>query len=108
MLSALRANRALSRALPIKRASNLRTSCRKFSTEAPPPPPKGSSNSLLYTGIGAAAVGGLAWYFYSASDSAKETGTSIKSGIQSVKAAANFVPTQADYQKVRGTQDACG
>lgn len=75
---------------------------RKYSTEAPPPPPapKGS-NTTLYAGLGAAALGGVAfWIYASSSDSAKTAGTAVKSGVQSAKVAANFVPTKADYIKV--------
>jgi cytochrome c peroxidase len=91
--AALRVNRAIPRALPLKRVSSLRTSFRNFSTEVPPPP-EASSNTFLYTGIGAAALGGAAWYFYTNSDSAQES-------VQSTKVAANFVPSKGDYQKVR-------
>ena len=70
---------------------------RKYSTEAP----KSSSNTLLWVGLGAAAVGGVAWYIYSFEDVAKGAETALKSGVQSGKVAANFVPTKEDYQKVR-------
>ena len=76
---------------------------RKYSTEVPPntPAPK-SSNTLLIGGIAAAAIGGAAfWVYTSNSSSAKEAGTSIRSGVQAAKAAANYVPTKEDYQKVR-------
>lgn len=84
---------------PIPKAQ-LRTSFRKFST--PPPPPKAKSNTALFAGLGAAAVGGIAFYLYSSdSATAKEAGTLAKSGAQIAKAKANFTPTQEDYQKVR-------
>lgn len=70
---------------------------RKYSTEAP----KSSSNTFLWVGIGAAAVGGVAWYIYGSDDAVKGAETALKSGAQSVKVAANFVPTKEDYQKVR-------
>lgn len=70
---------------------------RKYSTEAP----KSSSNTLLWAGLGAAAVGGVAWYIYSSEDTIKGAETALKSGVQSGKVAANFVPTREDYQKVR-------
>lgn len=47
-------------------------------------------------------IGGVAFYVYtSSSDTAKEAGSAARSGAQAVKVAANFVPTKADYQKVR-------
>jgi cytochrome c peroxidase len=55
---------------------------------------------LLWTGIGVAAVGGAAWYIYGSGDAFKRAETGLKSGVQSVKVAANFVPSKADYQKV--------
>lgn len=70
---------------------------RKYSTEAP----KSSSNTLLWAGLGAAAVGGAAWYIFSSEDAVKSAETTLKSGVQSAKAAANFVPSKDDYQKVR-------
>lgn len=79
---------------------------RKYSTEAPPPPPPApkGSNTTLYAGLGAAALGGVAfWIYASSSDSAKTAGTAVKSGVQSAKVAANFVPTKADYIKVRAS-----
>jgi cytochrome c peroxidase len=48
-------------------------------------------------------VGGVAWYFYSASDTVRGATTSIKSAVQSGKVAVNFVPTKGDYQKVCGS-----
>jgi len=75
---------------PFSKTWQFRSSSRKFST--PPPPPKAThSNTRLYAGLGAAvAVGGLAFYFFSASDSAK-TLTQTK---------ATFSPAKEDYQKV--------
>lgn len=77
---------------------------RRFSTETPTPTPtpKPKSNAALYGGIGAAVVGGIALYvFTSDSDSAKAAGSAARSGAQAAKAAANFVPSKADYEKVR-------
>jgi len=71
---------------------------RKFSTPPPPPEAK-SSNTILYVGLGVAAAGGLAYYFYN-TESGKEAGTAVRSGVQAAKVAANFVPTKQDYQKV--------
>lgn len=69
---------------------------RKYSTEAP----KKSSNAALLGALGAAALGGAAFWVYSSSSaSAKEAGTALKSGAQAAKVAANFVPTKEDYQK---------
>lgn len=68
---------------------------RRFSTA--PPPPK--SNTALYAGIGAVAVGGLAVYYLT--DFGKEVNTAAKSAAQTAKAATGFVPTKEDYQKVR-------
>lgn len=75
---------------------------RKYSTETPPPPPPPkSSNTALYAGLGAAALGGVAfWIYTSSSDSAKVAGTAVKSGTQAAKVAANLVPTKEDYIKV--------
>lgn len=72
---------------------------RKYSTETSPPAPK--SNTVLYAGIGAAALGGVAWYIYASdSDSARVASTAVKSGAQAAKVAVNFVPTKDDYVKV--------
>lgn len=79
-----------------QRASRSHPNFRRFST-APPPPPK--SNTALYAGIGAAAVGGLAIYYFT--DFGKEANTAAKSAAQTAKSAAGFVPTKEDYQKVR-------
>jgi cytochrome c peroxidase len=79
-----------------------RHSFRAYATESttPPPPPK-SSNTGLFVGVGLLAAGGAAYWFYASdSDSSKQAGTAIKSGVQVAKAATNFVPTKADYQKV--------
>lgn len=83
--------------LPIPRAQ-LRTSFRKFSTAPPPPAPK-KSNTGLFLGLGVAiAAGGFAYYYFEGLG--KEAGTAVKAGVQVVKVKANFVPSQADYQKV--------
>ncbi|TCD68259.1 heme peroxidase [Steccherinum ochraceum] len=72
---------------------------RRLTTETPTP--KKSNNNLLYGGIGAAVIGGVAFYVYTSnSDTAKEAGTAVRSGAQVAKVAANFVPTKEDYQKV--------
>jgi cytochrome c peroxidase len=82
--------------VPIPKAQ-LRTSFRRFSTAPPPEAPK-KSNTGLFIGIGAAvAVGGFAFYYFG---SGEEAGTAIKSGVQIAKVKVNFVPSQADYQKV--------
>lgn len=92
---------AAARARPALRSSAFR----RYSTETPgstPPPPPKSSNTALFAGVGAAALGGVAfWVYTSQSDAAKTAGTAVKSGVQSAKAAANFVPTKEDYIKVR-------
>lgn len=104
--AALRASaRRAGAAAPAARASRtaLRNPAfRKFSTEVPPTPtPKKSSNAALLGALGAAAVGGVGfWIYTSSSDSAREAGTAVKSGVQAAKVAANYVPTQEDYQKV--------
>ncbi|KAH9858506.1 cytochrome c peroxidase [Lenzites betulinus] len=102
--AALRASaRRVGGAAPAARASRtaLRNPAfRKFSTEVPQPPKK-SSNAALLGALGVAAVGGVGfWIYASNSDSAREAGTAVKSGVQAAKVAANFVPTQEDYQKV--------
>ncbi|KAH7925640.1 cytochrome c peroxidase [Leucogyrophana mollusca] len=82
------------------RPTATRSSFRKFSTAAPPPAPK-SSNTALFAGLGAAAIGGIAYYVYvSQSDTAREAGTAVRGAAQTAKVAANFTPTKADYQKV--------
>lgn len=81
----------------------LRTSFRKFSTPPSSPAPK-SSNTLLFVGVGAAALLGGGVYVYSSSDAtAREANTAVKSVMQSVKSKANFTPTKEDYQKVCGS-----
>ena len=101
--SAIRSSLRSSSRLTARSAAQNRTSAfrspgfRKYSTEAP----KSSSNTLLWAGIGAAAVGGVAWYIYGSGDAVKVAETALKSGAQSAKVAINFVPTQEDYQKVR-------
>jgi cytochrome c peroxidase len=81
----------------VQRASRSHPTIRGFTTESPPPPPP-KSNTALYAGIGAAAVGGLAICYFT--DFGKEAGTAVKSATQSAKSAAGFVPKQEDYQKV--------
>ena len=73
---------------------------RRFnSTQSTPPPAKRSNIGLFAVlGLGAAGAG---YYFYSQSDAVKSAETAVKSGVQAAKVAANFVPTQADYVKVR-------
>ena len=82
----------------LPRAQFRATFNRNFSTPPPGPGAK-SSNTILYLGLGAAAAGGLAYYFYN-TESGKEAGTAIRSGAQAGKVAANFVPTKDDYTKV--------
>lgn len=97
--SSLRSSpRLTARSAAQNRVSAFRSSgFRKYSTEAP----KSSSNTLLWASVGAAAVGGVAWYIYGSSDAVKGADTALKSGTQSAKVAVNFVPTKEDYQKVR-------
>ena len=97
--SSLRSSsRLTARSAAPNRASAFRNSgFRKYSTETP----KSSSNALLWAGLGTAALGGVAWYLYSSDDAVKGAETALKSGVQSAKVAANFVPTKEDYQKVR-------
>lgn len=72
---------------------------RRYSTEVPK-----KSNTALFAGLGAAAIGGIAIYVYvSDSNSAKEAGTAVKSGVQVAKSAAHFTPTKDDYQKVHAS-----
>ncbi|KAH9484886.1 heme peroxidase [Psilocybe cubensis] len=88
---------------PLRRATQLPKAqfrvkfTRNFST--PPPAAEAKSNTALYAGLGAAAAGGIAYYFY-ATNSGKEAGTAVKSGVQAAKVSANFVPTKEDYIKV--------
>ncbi len=72
---------------------------RRYSSEAAPK----QSNTALFAGLAAlTAAGGIGYYVYaSESNTAKEAGTAIKSGVQSAKAATKLVPTKEDYQKVR-------
>ena len=106
--AALRASaRRVGSAAPLARASRtaLRNPAfRKYSTEAPQAPKK-SSNAALFGALGVATVGGIAfWVYTSNSDSAKEAGSAVRSGVQSAKAATNFTPTKEDYQKVSSLQ----
>jgi cytochrome c peroxidase len=72
---------------------------RKYSTTTPPP--SGKSNTALYVGLGLVVVAGAGYYVYASSDpTAREAATAVKSGVQSAKAIANFVPSKEDYQKV--------
>lgn len=75
---------------PQVRASSFRT----FSTEAPPPPPK--QNFGLYAGLGAVAVGGVAYYLLNSSPDSSKSTTAKSTTTQATK----FVPTKADYEKV--------
>ncbi|KAF7782144.1 CAZyme family AA2 [Agaricus bisporus var. burnettii] len=82
-----------------QRVSRSHPNVRRFTTEPPPPPPPPpKSNTALYAGIGAAAVGGLALYFFT--DFGKEADTAAKSAVQTTKSATGFVPGKEDYQKV--------
>jgi cytochrome c peroxidase len=73
------------------KASQLRASCRRFTT--PPPPPKAKSNTGLYLALGAVlGSGGAAYYFLSDSSFATTTHAPVK--------AVSFTPTKEDYQKV--------
>jgi cytochrome c peroxidase len=76
------------------RATRAGLKFRRFSTAAPPP----KSNTTLYVGIGAAAVGGFALYYFT--NLGNETNTTVKSASQTAKSAVGFVPTKEDYQKV--------
>ncbi|CDO76660.1 hypothetical protein BN946_scf184695.g1 [Trametes cinnabarina] len=103
-LAALRASvRRVGAVAPAARASRtgLRNPAfRRFSTEAPQTPKK-TSNTVLFGALGVAAVGGVAfWVYASNSDSAREAGSAVRSGVQSAKAATNFTPSKEDYQKV--------
>jgi hypothetical protein len=71
-----------------------RPSSRFYATE--PAPQKGSGSTVwILLGLAVAAGGG--YYFYTSSDDAESI---LKSGKQSVKAAAGFTPKFEDYQKV--------
>ena len=103
--AALRASaRRVNVAAPVARAQRValrKPAFRKYSTEGPASPTPKSSNTALLGALGVAAIGGVAfWVYTSNSDSAREAGTALKSGAQAAKAAANFVPTKEDYQKV--------
>ncbi|KAF5351772.1 hypothetical protein D9756_007753 [Leucocoprinus leucothites] len=76
-----------------QRATASGANFRYFSTT---PPPK--SNTALYAGIGAAAIGGFALYYFT--DLRKDVNTVAKSATQTAKSATGFVPTKEDYQKV--------
>ena len=65
---------------------------RGFSTQAPPPP---KQHFGLYAGLGAVAVGGVAYYLL---NSSSDSSTSKSTVVQATK----FVPTKADYEKVCG------
>jgi cytochrome c peroxidase len=101
--SAIRSSLRSSSRLTARSAAQSRVSAfrtpgfRKYSTEAP----KSSSNILLWSGLGVAAAGGVAWYIYGSDADVKVAETALKSGVQSAKVAANFVPSKGDYQKVR-------
>ena len=95
----------LAYAAPRARAVPRNPAFRRYnsSQSTPPPPasePKTSSNLPIFAAI-AIAVGAGGFYYYSTTDSGKEAGTAIKSGVQAGKVAANFVPTKEDYIKVR-------
>jgi cytochrome c peroxidase len=73
------------------KSSQLRASCRRFTT-SPPPPGAPKSNTSLYVGLGAVvAAGGAAYYFLSDTNSAK-----IHIPVKPV----SFTPAKEDYQKV--------
>lgn len=75
------------------------TLSRKYSTP-PPPTPQAKSGTGLYVGVGLAIAGlGLGYYYYDTA-SGKVAGTAVKSGIQTAKVKANFVPSKEDYIKV--------
>lgn len=71
---------------------------RRFNSTAPPK--SGGSNTALWGTVGALGVAGLGYWLLAGTDSAKEAETAAKSGVQAVKSATKFVPTQEDYQKV--------
>lgn len=92
---------------PIRRAvasaaprTAVRSSFRRFSSNAPPPP-KSSSNTALYTSLGVLALATGAYYYYVLSPAGVDATTAAKSAIQSAKAAAKFTPSKEDYQKAR-------
>lgn len=93
--------RAAFNAAPRARATPVRSAFRKYST-TPPPPEAKSSNTMLFVGVGLAALTGAGYYVYaSSSDSAREASTALKSAAQAGKAITKFVPSKDDYQKVR-------
>lgn len=99
----LAALRASTRRLPLAlRAPRAGPAFRKYSTEVPPSVPKKGGNAALIGGaVGAVLLGAGAYYvFASDSDTARQAGTALKSGAQAAKAAAHFVPSKADYEKV--------
>lgn len=92
--------RAAFSTVPSTRATPVRSAFRKYST-TPPPPEAKSSNTMVFAGIGLAALAGAGYYVYaSSSDSAKEASTAVKSAVQAGKVITKFVPTKDDYQKV--------
>lgn len=92
--------RAAFSTVPSARGTPVRSAFRKYST-APPPPEAKSSNTMVFAGIGLAALAGAGYYVYaSSSDSAKEASTAVKSAVQAGKVITKFVPTKDDYQKV--------
>ena len=98
--AALRASarRATASAARAPRVGMRNTAVRRYATESAPGP---KSNAALLGALGVAALaGGAFWVYTSNSDKAKEAGTAVKSGAQAAKAAANYVPTKEDYQKV--------
>ncbi|KAJ7745486.1 heme peroxidase [Mycena maculata] len=73
-----------------------RAAFRKFSTP-PPTPEAAKSNTGLIVGVVAAVVAGGGYYYFSSSG---EVSNAVKGGVQSIKAATKFTPSQQDYQKV--------
>lgn len=67
---------------------------RRFATT----PPLQKTNTALYSGIGAVAIGTFVLFYFT--DLGKETNTVAKSVAQTAKSASGFVPTKEDYQKV--------
>ena len=87
---------------PLRRTAQVnrtafRSNFRRYST--PPASEPAKSSTGLYIGIGIAAAGGLAYYFY-ATTSGKEAATTAGSAIQAAKVKVNFVPSKGDYIKV--------
>ena len=88
---------------PLRRTAQVnrtvfRSNFRRYSTPPASEPTKSSSTGI-YVGIGLAAAGGLAYYFY-ATTSGKEAATTAGSAIQAAKVKVNFVPSKGDYIKV--------